>query len=236
MEAGWRLAGVHGVGSDSVRRFIQMIDLVRKNTGMTEEDIRKMRLTMEHNPAIGAVPDIMAGLKKYGIYVKQGYMPTEDYFRDYGPGIEPLLSRPKALLDNGVKVVGELEGGSLGTAWASYITRKIPSGRVVNPQESLDRVTILKMWTRWAAEYIMKENDLGSLEVGKFADFAVLDRDFLQIPVEEFPEIYPLMTVVGGKAVYLDKSLATQLGMEPVGYQYPEGSRPWRGGQGFMVP
>lgn len=48
MEAGWRLAGIHGVGSDGVRRFIQMLDTVSKNTGMTVQDIRNLRPTVEH--------------------------------------------------------------------------------------------------------------------------------------------------------------------------------------------
>ncbi|MBI4441763.1 MAG: amidohydrolase family protein [Acidobacteria bacterium] len=224
MEAGWRLAGIHGVGSDSVRRFIRLIDMVRDNTGMTVEDVRKMRFTMEHSPAIGAVPDIIEGLKKYGIYVKAGrFSGVNDYFRDYGPGIEPFLSRPRTLLDHGVKVVGET---GIGGYWVQYMTRNI-NGRILNPAEALDRVEVLKMYTNWAAEYVMKDDDLGSLEVGKFADFTVLDRDYFQVPVEEIHDIVPQMTVVGGKPVYLHSGLAAQLGMQPVGYQHPAGHRPW---------
>src|SRR3990170_2736671 len=72
MEAGWRLAGIHGVGSDGVRRFIQLIEMVMKNTGMTVEDVRKLRPTVEHSEAIGILPDVVEGMKKYGITVSAG--------------------------------------------------------------------------------------------------------------------------------------------------------------------
>jgi predicted amidohydrolase YtcJ len=42
----------------------------------------------------------------------------------------------------------------------------------------------------------------GSLEVGKFADLIVLDRNVLKIPAEEIAEVRVLQTVVGGKVVY----------------------------------
>src|SRR3990170_6025450 len=59
LESGWRLAGIHGVGSHALRQFVKMIEMAMKNTGMTVEDVRKMRMTMEHVPATGAVPDIV---------------------------------------------------------------------------------------------------------------------------------------------------------------------------------
>ncbi len=83
------------------------------------------------------------------------------------------------------------------------------------------------MWTRWAAEYVMKEEVLGSLEIGKLADFVVLDKDLLTIPIEEFSHVRPQATVVGGQLRFLDTGYAQRLGMEPVGYQFPEGYEPW---------
>jgi len=42
----------------------------------------------------------------------------------------------------------------------------------------------------------------GSLEVGKFADLAVLSRDYMTIPVEEIGGLESLLTIVGGRIVY----------------------------------
>ena len=43
---------------------------------------------------------------------------------------------------------------------------------------------------------------MGSLEVGKLADFIVLDRNVFKIPAQQVAEVKVLLTVVGGKAVY----------------------------------
>ena len=93
--------------------------------------------------------------------------------------------------------------------------------------QKIDRVTVLKMWTTWASEYVMKEDLLGTLEVGKLADFVVLDKDYLTIPIDQIPTIMPKMTVIGGKTIYLNKDYAEKLGTAPVGYQHPDDIAPW---------
>jgi len=230
LESGWRLAGIHGLGSDGVRRFMQMVEMARQNRGMTEQDIRNLRLTVEHGTVIGKLPDVMAGLKKYGITISAGpprLLRYPDYLQDYGPQITPFMLPVKTWLDQGIKVVGQNHTYQrVGALWTIFMTR-IVNGQVVNPEERVGRGTIAKMWTRWAAEYVMKENDLGSLEVGKLADFVVLDKDYFAIPIEEISKIRPQMTVVGGKIMYLGADYAARLGREPVGFQFPEGCEPW---------
>ena len=49
---------------------------------------------------------------------------------------------------------------------------------------------------------LFREDDLGSLEPGKLADFAVLDRDYLTVPEAEIENLRSVMTVVGGEIVY----------------------------------
>ena len=52
------------------------------------------------------------------------------------------------------------------------------------------------------------EGDSGSLEVGKLADFIVLDRNIFTIPPREIADVRVLLTVVGGRAVYRDATFA----------------------------
>ena len=73
---------------------------------------------------------------------------------------------------------------------------------VLLPEEAVDRVTALKMATTWASEYMMAEDTVGTLEPGKYADFAVLDRDFFTIDTEEILDTTVVMTGLSGQIVY----------------------------------
>ena len=58
------------------------------------------------------------------------------------------------------------------------------------------------MGTSWASEYMLAEDTSGTLEPGMFADFAVLDRDFFTVPVDDIPNIKVVMTGLSGRILY----------------------------------
>lgn len=66
----------------------------------------------------------------------------------------------------------------------------------------LTREEALRSFTIWSAHAMFSENRKGSLEPGKLADFAVLDRNIMTCPEEDIPNTQVLMTVVGGKTVF----------------------------------
>lgn len=83
--------------------------------------------------------------------------------------------------------------------WA--VTGKIFPDQVAL-REPVSREAALIAHTRSNAYLMFKENDLGSLEKGKLADFVVLDRDYLSVPADEIKAIRPVLTVVGGQVVH----------------------------------
>ena len=66
----------------------------------------------------------------------------------------------------------------------------------------LTRETVLRAITINAAYELHEDDVTGSLEVGKFADLIVLDRNPLTIAAEDIAKVVVLETVVGGKTVY----------------------------------
>jgi cytosine/adenosine deaminase-related metal-dependent hydrolase len=74
--------------------------------------------------------------------------------------------------------------------------------KTLGPEQAISRITALKMTTQWAAYYMLKENQIGSLEVGKWADFVVIDKDYFAVSGKGIQDINVLLTVIGGKVAY----------------------------------
>jgi predicted amidohydrolase YtcJ len=72
--------------------------------------------------------------------------------------------------------------------------------------ETVSREAALTAHTRTNAYLLFREDDLGSLEPGKLADFAILDRDYMTVPEDEIEDLYSVMTVVEGEVVYSDST------------------------------
>ena len=70
-------------------------------------------------------------------------------------------------------------------------------------QNALSREETLKGMTIWAAYLNFEENEKGSIEKGKLADFIIVDRDIMKIDIDETPKTEVLKTYVSGELVYL---------------------------------
>jgi len=69
-------------------------------------------------------------------------------------------------------------------------------------ENALTREEAMRAMTIWAAQSAFEENEKGSIETGKFADFIVTENDLLSMPVDEIPDTKILLTFVGGSQVY----------------------------------
>jgi predicted amidohydrolase YtcJ len=58
------------------------------------------------------------------------------------------------------------------------------------------------MLTLWPAYGAFQENLRGSIEVGKYADFTVFDKDLMTVPEQEILTAENVMTIVGGNITY----------------------------------
>jgi len=76
------------------------------------------------------------------------------------------------------------------------------SGEPFFTHGTLTREEALIAHTRSNAYLMHKEDILGSIEVGKLADLAVLDQDYMTVPVEEIRNLNSVLTMVDGRVVY----------------------------------
>ena len=220
----------HVMGDKSIDYFLDMIDkAMQDDPSLTLEYIRSRRFSADH---CGWYPrqDQLPRMARLNIHLScaskeiddQGAFIPRIFGEQYANRIGPINS----ILKSGMIVANE--GNFSGTSdvehttfsrFYPYITRMRSDGVVLAPQEKINRVQLLKMSTSYAASYVLKEKELGTLEPGKLADFLVLNKDYFTIPEEDIPAVMPLMTVVGGKTIVLREELAQDIGSTPVGPQ-----------------
>jgi predicted amidohydrolase YtcJ len=84
------------------------------------------------------------------------------------------------------------------TAWCA-VRRETASGRVLGEAERLSVPDALRAITLGAAYTIGMDHVAGSIECGKFADFAVLHDDPLDVPPERLAQMRVWGTILGGR-------------------------------------
>lgn len=113
------------------------------------------------------------------------------------------------LVDRGVIVVGGSDapverGDPLIEFYAAVARRDLNGfqGPDWRPNEAVDRATALKMFTLWPAYASFRENELGTIEVGKRGDFTAFDIDLMTVPAADIPKGRAVLTVVDGQIVH----------------------------------
>jgi predicted amidohydrolase YtcJ len=117
------------------------------------------------------------------------------------------------MIDAGINVSNEGDWDGI----EIMITRKDSKGKVWGADQKIDRVTALRVATQNGANYILKADKLGSIEAGKLADLVILDKDYMTMPEDEIGEMRPLLTMMGGKIVFLRSDFSTESGVKPAG-------------------
>jgi hypothetical protein len=82
------------------------------------------------------------------------------------------------------------------------VTRRSRSGDILGPTHRVDVVTALKAMTIWPAWQHFEENDKGSIEAGKLADFVILSGDPTAVDPEMLDTLKVLATIKENRVVY----------------------------------
>lgn len=113
------------------------------------------------------------------------------------------------LIDSGARIINGTDVpvepiDPLANFYAS-VSRKTLEGTPkggFEPEQKMTRLQALKSYTINPAYGSFMEDDKGSIEVGKLADFTVFDKDIMKIPEDEILETNIEMTIVGGEIKY----------------------------------
>ena len=112
----------------------------------------------------------------------------------------------RRLIDAGVHAAGHSDAPICDTnPWevmASMVSRTTDTGRSIGPSQAVTALEALHAYTTEGAYIGFEEATKGTLEPGKLADLAVLDRDVLDASPEQIRETRVELTIVNGEVVY----------------------------------
>jgi predicted amidohydrolase YtcJ len=199
---------VHCIGDAANHAAINAFERALKATGTDGEDAR---FSLEHAQVF--IPEDPPRLKELNIIASmQPLHATEDMnFAEARIGPERLKYAYiwSDLIDLGVHVPTGTDYPvspynpfyTLHAAVTRQDRNNNPPGGWI-PEEAMTREEALRAATIEGAYAMFAEDILGSIEVGKLADFVVIPVDYMTVPAEDIWKITPDMTVIGGEVVY----------------------------------
>ena len=207
---GWQLTS-HVQGGAAIDILLDVFEALDK-----EKPIRETRSHVMHGSfmsaeavermkRMGVIADVQAGWlhldvpaleKVFGYRTMRYFFPLQSYVKAgivMAGGSDHMIGHDKDKAVNPFNPFFNM--------WMA-ITRRTTEGKVIYPEEKINREQALRMYTNGAAYLQFNEKKAGSLEPGKYADLVMIDRDFLTCPEEEIRAIQPLATMVEGKLRY----------------------------------
>jgi hypothetical protein len=194
---------IHAIGDLANRRILQTFDV-----GGYEGDLR---WRIEHTQVLH--PDDIARVGELGLIasMQPSHAIGDLKFAPDRLGRDRLEGAYawQSLLDAGAIIVGgsdaPVEVGSPLIEFYAAVVRKDLQGfsnADWSPEEALSREQALEIFTGAPAYAAFMEDQVGTIEVGKYADFSVFDRDLMTVPETEILDAKATMTVVHGEVVF----------------------------------
>jgi hypothetical protein len=205
----------HATGSLSVRHFLNAVEAVRRANGKgpTHHMAHSMLVYPEDVDRFNFErSNFIAEISPYQLWVPDPSI--RPWIKIIGRDRFDLTFTPiKSMVDAGAVVTYGSDWDNVPEpdpwfALEGMITRQYPGkpqfGQL-NPDERVDVETAIQIFTRNGAMAMDKEDETGTIEPGKSADFIVINQSLLKIPPEKIHETKVLQTVLQGRTVYTGK-------------------------------
>ena len=202
---------IHAIGDFGNREVLRWYKNAFDQIPIANRKIKDPRWRIEHSQILHI--DDISLFSEYGIIpsMQPSHAIGDLYFAENRLGKKRLAGGYawRSLIDTGSIIAGgtdaPVETGDPRIEFYAAIVRKGLDGftsdawynnQKVNSQEAL------KMFTKWPAYASFREQEIGTIQVGKKADFTIFDIDILTSEASNILNAKPLMTIVDGKVAF----------------------------------
>lgn len=201
---GWQPLA-HSNGDAAIDQFINQFEKAQKETGIYD-DIRPVVIhcqtvredQLDRMKELGLIPSFF-----HDHVLFWGDWHLDSVFGpERGSRISPLASAVKRGMKFTMHQDTPVAPPNMLLTIHNAVNRKTRSGRDIGPEFAIDPMEALRALTIYSAYQCFEENSKGSIEPGKVADFAILEKNLLEVPKETIRDIKVLQTIKSGKVVY----------------------------------
>ena len=194
----------HCNGDAAAQQFIDAIKKVQEDG----YDVKSLRPVMIHSQLLRI--EQLEDVKKLGIipsfFVAHVYHWGDVHINNFGFERASKISPTASALENGITFTFHqdspvIEPNMMETIHCA-VNRKTKSGVLLGENERISVIEALKAVTINAAYQYFEEDKKGSIKVGKNADFVILDKNPLEVPIEHLKDIKILETIKDGVTIY----------------------------------
>jgi len=201
----------HAIGDSANRLLLDTFEEAFNTVPAAERKVADPRWRDEHTQIVE--PSDLPRFKQLGVIpsMQPSHAIGDLYFAPSRLGTDRLKGAYawQTLVKDGNIIAGgsdaPVERGEPMIEFYAAVSRRSITGDQTpewHPEEALTREQALKAFTIWPAYAAFEETRRGTIEVGKWADFTILDQDIMKIPEAEILKVKNVMTVVGGEIVY----------------------------------
>lgn len=202
---------VHAIGDRGNRLLLDWVEEAQAQVPADERALPEHRWRDEHTQIVH--PDDFARFAELGVIasMQPSHAIGDLHFAPARLGEDRLDGAYawQTLLDHGAHLTGgsdaPVEQGDPRIEFYAAVARADLSGfqgENWRPDEALSRDDALKLFTLWPAYASFREDELGSIEEGKRADFTIFSGDIMTIEHADILTVTPWMTVVDGEVTW----------------------------------
>ncbi|MGZ8531548.1 MAG: amidohydrolase [Candidatus Binatia bacterium] len=195
---------LHTTQDNTARQLLDVIEQVHATTPLSRQ-----RIVFAHLE--DATAETLARIKRLGggIAVQDRLVLTAERNIELWGEAKTRQAPPlRTMLDSGIPVGAGTDAfrsanySPMLSLWWLITGKTVAGSAIRDPGQNVSRAEALRLYTIGSAWMTADDGRKGSIEVGKFADLAVLNDDYLTVPEEQIRNLTSLLTMVGGRIVY----------------------------------